>query len=167
MILLPSLICQDFNLMEQVVSISCCHNILASKVNESTGVSDLEPFVVPSLPDQIELTRAQLPTNLNTSLKDFKDLHEKINAFEGAYGVMVNSFVDWDQNMLKGIVRQMETKGVLGRFHFATRQTWARLRGVTSPQLMKTSASSGLTCDLKTLLFMLVLKVFLALYYYN
>ena len=162
MILLPSLICQDFNLMEQVVSISCCHNILASKVNESTGVSDLEPFVVPSLPDQIELTRAQLPTNLNTSLKDFKDLHEKINAFEGAYGVMVNSFVDWDPNMLKGIVRQTETKGVLGRFHFAT-----RLRGLKSPQLMKTSASSGLTFDLKTLLFMLVLKVFLALYYYN
>ena len=145
----------------------CCHNILASKVNESASVSDLEPFVVPGLPDRIELTRAQLPTNLNTSLKDFKDLHEKINAFEGAYGVMVNSFVDWDQNMLKGIVRQMETKGVLGWFHFATRRTWARLRGVTSPQLMITSASSGLTCDLKTLLFMLVLKVFLALYYYN
>uniref|UniRef100_A0A7N2MA07 Uncharacterized protein n=1 Tax=Quercus lobata TaxID=97700 RepID=A0A7N2MA07_QUELO len=62
-----------------------------SLVNESTSVSDLEPFVVPSLPDQIELTRAQLPTNLNTSLKDFKDLHEKINAFEeGGYGVMVN-----------------------------------------------------------------------------
>ena len=114
MILLPSLICQDFNLMEQVVSISCCHNILASKVNESTGVSDLEPFVVPSLPDQIELTRAQLPTNLNTSLKDFKDLHEKINAFEGAYGVMVNSFVDWDQNMLKGYSKTNGDKGCIG-----------------------------------------------------
>lgn len=95
MILLPSLIYQDFYLMEQVVSISSCHNIIASKVNESTSVSDLEPFVVPSLPDQIELTRAELPTNLNTSWKDFKDLHEKINnSEEGAYGVMVNSSVD-------------------------------------------------------------------------
>ena len=70
--------------------------------------------------------------------------------------------------MLKGMVRQMEIDfGVLGRFHFPTRLTWTRLREVTSPQLMKTSASSGLTCDLKTLLFMLVLKVFLVLYYYN
>ena len=51
--------------------------------------------------------------------------------------------------MLKGIVRQMEIEfGVLGRFHFPTRQTWTRLREVTSPQLMKTSASSGLTCEL-------------------
>ena len=81
----------------------CCHNILASKVNESASVSDLEPFVVPGLPDRIELTRAQLPTNLNTSLKDFKDLHEKINASEeGAYGVVVNSFVELEPEYVKG-----------------------------------------------------------------
>ncbi|KAM4090158.1 hypothetical protein ACJW30_09G038400 [Castanea mollissima] len=81
----------------------CCHNILASKVNESASVSDLEPFVVPVLPDRIELTRAQLPTNLNTSLKDFKGLHEKINASEeGAYGVVVNSFVDLEPEYVKG-----------------------------------------------------------------
>ncbi|KAL4605644.1 hypothetical protein ACB092_09G045100 [Castanea dentata] len=81
----------------------CCHNILASKVNESASVSDLEPFVVPGLPDRIELTRAQLPTNLNTSLKDFKDLHEKINASEeGGYGVVVNSFVDLEPEYVKG-----------------------------------------------------------------
>ncbi|KAL4605642.1 hypothetical protein ACB092_09G044900 [Castanea dentata] len=66
----------------------CCHNILASKVNESATVSDLEPFVVPGLPDRIELTRAQI---------------SKINASEeGAYGVVVNSFVDLEPEYVKG-----------------------------------------------------------------
>uniref|UniRef100_A0A2N9GNJ5 Glycosyltransferase n=1 Tax=Fagus sylvatica TaxID=28930 RepID=A0A2N9GNJ5_FAGSY len=69
----------------------CCHNIHVSKVNESTSVLDSEPFVVPGLPDRIEITKAQLPTNLNPSEKDFKDLHEKIRASEeGAYGVVSN-----------------------------------------------------------------------------
>ncbi len=81
----------------------CCHNIHVSKVNESTSVLDSEPFVVPGLPDRIEITKAQLPTNLNSSVKDFKDLHEKIRASEeGAYGVVVNSFDDLELEYVKG-----------------------------------------------------------------
>ena len=81
----------------------CCHNIHVSKVNESTSVLDSEPFVVPGLPDRIEITKAQLPTNLNPSEKDFKDLHEKIRASEeGAYGVVVNSFDALELEYVKG-----------------------------------------------------------------
>ncbi|KAM3689341.1 hypothetical protein ACB098_09G040700 [Castanea mollissima] len=66
----------------------CCHNILASKVSERATVSDLEPFVVPGLPDRIELTRAQI---------------SKTNASEeGAYGVVVDSFVDLEPEYVKG-----------------------------------------------------------------
>ncbi|GAB4856554.1 hypothetical protein Ancab_014471 [Ancistrocladus abbreviatus] len=66
----------------------CTHNILASKVHETA--SELEPFVVPGLPDQIVLTRSQLP---NGVLSSNIGIHAKTNAISlSAFGVVVNSF---------------------------------------------------------------------------
>uniref|UniRef100_A0A5B7AC21 Glycosyltransferase n=1 Tax=Davidia involucrata TaxID=16924 RepID=A0A5B7AC21_DAVIN len=70
-------------------SLLCTHNILSSKVHESAPES--EPFVVPGLPDYIDITRAQLPGAVN--MGDMKDTRNKIRAAElAAYGVVVNTF---------------------------------------------------------------------------
>lgn len=80
----------------------CCHNLHASsKVLESVSGSN-QPFTVPGLPDRIELTKAQLPSSLNPSIKDFRDLHAKIRASgERAYGVVVNSFEELESEYVK------------------------------------------------------------------
>ena len=43
----------------------CTHNLHASKIYES--VSDSEPFLVPEMPDEIELTKSQLPGAFNAA----------------------------------------------------------------------------------------------------
>ncbi|KAK8280633.1 hypothetical protein V6Z11_D09G190400 [Gossypium hirsutum] len=45
-------------------TVTCSHFINLSKIHEKVS-DDLEPFVVPSLPDMIELTKGQLPNDLN------------------------------------------------------------------------------------------------------
>lgn len=72
-------------------SLLCTHNIVESKVFDT--VSESEPFVVPGLPDRIELTRAQLPGAVNIGPSDIKDVRDEIRAKElGAYGVVINTF---------------------------------------------------------------------------
>lgn len=72
-------------------SLVCTHNIVESKVFDT--VSESEPFVVPGLPDRIELTRAQLPGAVNIGPSDIKDVRNEIRAKElAAYGVVVNTF---------------------------------------------------------------------------
>ncbi|KAI6697980.1 hypothetical protein NL676_018099 [Syzygium grande] len=63
-------------------SFVCSRNIMKSKVYEQQP--DLETFVVPGLPDQIELTRAQLPSPFNHGSIYMVDLREEIvvNTFE-------------------------------------------------------------------------------------
>ncbi|KAK2983726.1 hypothetical protein RJ640_024079 [Escallonia rubra] len=74
----------------------CTHNLFISKVHES--VSESEPFVVPGLPDRVELTRAQLPSAFNPGPMNLADFHDKIRAAEvGAYGMVVNSFEQLEQ----------------------------------------------------------------------
>ncbi|XP_024188776.1 UDP-glycosyltransferase 73C4 isoform X2 [Rosa chinensis] len=68
----------------------CTHNIQAHKILDSVSGSD--PFVVPGLPDEIELTSAQLPGHLNPSSDDLRVLHKKIEKAKGAFGIVVNSF---------------------------------------------------------------------------
>ncbi|CAK7329925.1 unnamed protein product [Dovyalis caffra] len=56
--------------------------------------SDSEPFTVPGLPDQIKLTRLQLPTYLKeTTENEFTKLMDQISQSElRSYGVIMNSF---------------------------------------------------------------------------
>ncbi|XP_040995622.1 UDP-glycosyltransferase 73E1-like [Juglans microcarpa x Juglans regia] len=78
----------------------CCHSLHASQVH--VNASDSEFFVVPGLPERIELTKAQLPSGLNPSMQDFKDLHAKIRASEeGAYGIVINSFEELESAYVK------------------------------------------------------------------
>ncbi|KAK2992920.1 hypothetical protein RJ640_024074 [Escallonia rubra] len=77
----------------------CTHNLHVSKIHES--VSDSKPFVVPGLPDRIELTKLQLPGAFNPSVISFTDVRERIRvAAEGAYGVVVNSFEELEPRYL-------------------------------------------------------------------
>ncbi|KAI3942192.1 hypothetical protein MKW98_003791 [Papaver atlanticum] len=71
----------------------CSHNILQSKILESSTLSLSDPFVVPGLPDQIKITKALLPRTLYQSSEDLKDFCCRIREAERtAYGVVVNSF---------------------------------------------------------------------------
>ncbi|KAF7849299.1 hypothetical protein BT93_L1004 [Corymbia citriodora subsp. variegata] len=77
-------------------SFVCSRNIMMSKVYEQQ--SDLETFVVPGLPDQIELTRAQLPSPFNHGSVNLVDLREEIvEAEKASYGWLINSFEDLEK----------------------------------------------------------------------
>ncbi|GKA13246.1 UDP-glycosyltransferase 73C6-like protein [Tanacetum coccineum] len=74
----------------------CNHVLYLSKVHESVGESDL--FVLPGLPDRIELKRSQLPFAFNPGLKDMYEFQQKVQASESeAYGVAINSFEELEK----------------------------------------------------------------------
>lgn len=83
----------------------CTHNLYMSKVHEA--VSGEEKFVVPGLPDRIELRKSQLPGLLNPGTG------QKLNAFReqvkvgeaNAYGIVVNSFEELEGEYVKGYQR--------------------------------------------------------------
>nr|GMD39521.1 UDP-glycosyltransferase 73C3-like [Ipomoea batatas] len=56
-------------------------------------IPETTPFLIPDIPDRIEVTRAQLPGAFNPGTLDMDDVREKIKASEaGAYGYIINSF---------------------------------------------------------------------------
>ncbi|CAM8962807.1 unnamed protein product [Rhodiola kirilowii] len=78
----------------------CTHYIQSSNVHESVG--KFEPFVVPGLPDRVELTRAQLPTALNPGTIDVSNILKEIKEGEDtAFGFLVNSFEELEENYVK------------------------------------------------------------------
>ncbi|XP_050143828.1 UDP-glycosyltransferase 73D1-like [Malus sylvestris] len=87
---------QKFNVPRIVFHGMCCfsllssHNVKACNAHNSV-TSDSEPFVVPGLPQRIEITKAQLPGEFVT-LPDLNDFRDKIQEAElTSYGVVVNS----------------------------------------------------------------------------
>nr|AXH01351.1 UGT73C [Eschenbachia blinii] len=85
---IPRIIFDSMNCFTQM----CNHILYLTKVHES--VEESESFVLPGLPDRIELTRCQLPSVFNApDLKGMSDYSEKIRISElEAYGVVINSF---------------------------------------------------------------------------
>jgi len=76
----------------------CMSNLRISKVQESI-TSESEYFVVPGLPDQVEVTQAQLPGLLTPNLKEFS---ERMAAAEMAsYGVIMNTFEELEPAYIK------------------------------------------------------------------
>ncbi|KAF8395300.1 hypothetical protein HHK36_019243 [Tetracentron sinense] len=76
-------------------SLLCSHSIHLSKVHERV-TSESESFVVPGLPDRIEMTKVQLPASMNP------DVHNQIREAElTAYGVVVNSFNELEPEYVK------------------------------------------------------------------
>ncbi|XP_028783106.1 abscisate beta-glucosyltransferase-like [Neltuma alba] len=66
------------------------HNVTNYGPHEKLG-SDLEPFVVPGLPDPIELTRSQLPPFIKDPSQGFG---RRKKAEENSFGTVTNSFYD-------------------------------------------------------------------------
>ncbi|KAH0666876.1 hypothetical protein KY285_028082 [Solanum tuberosum] len=56
------------------------------------------PFVIPDLPDRIEVTKCQLPGAFNPGTHCIQDIRDKIRAAEiRAYGVVINTFEELEQ----------------------------------------------------------------------
>ncbi|KAK4776598.1 hypothetical protein SAY86_005286 [Trapa natans] len=83
-------------------SLLCTHRIIESKAYETVPEGD--PFVVPGLPDQIELTRAQLPGAVNIGgPSDMKEIRDDIRLKElAAYGVISNTFEELEPAYVEG-----------------------------------------------------------------
>ncbi|MFS8004274.1 putative trans-zeatin O-beta-D-glucosyltransferase [Helianthus anomalus] len=89
---IPRIIFDGMNCLTKM----CNHVLYFSKVHESVGES--ESFVLPGLPDHIELKRSQLPFAFRSSHEAVIDFHGKVRASESeAYGVVVNSFEGLEQ----------------------------------------------------------------------
>ncbi|XVF55565.1 hypothetical protein PTKIN_Ptkin06aG0046100 [Pterospermum kingtungense] len=83
-------------------SFSCNHSLEVSKVHEAVD-SKFEPFLIPGLPHRIELTKAQLPENLNPGSNDnLTNLRDNIRATEVVYdGIVVNTFEELETEYVK------------------------------------------------------------------
>ncbi|KAI3706694.1 hypothetical protein L6452_24612 [Arctium lappa] len=79
------------------------HNLCVSKIHEK--VAELEPFILPGLPDSIVMTKSQLPGLFNpgnsAKAKEMKSVREHIRAAElGAYGTVINSFEELEKRYI-------------------------------------------------------------------
>ncbi|KAF9599012.1 hypothetical protein IFM89_033357 [Coptis chinensis] len=91
-------------------SLFCCHNILHHKPDESI-TSESEPFVIPGLPDQIEITKSRLHGASHKQDTDSNDLWARINDAElTAYGVLINSFYDLEPLYIDGYQKAKQDK---------------------------------------------------------
>ncbi|KAK9079334.1 hypothetical protein SSX86_001005 [Deinandra increscens subsp. villosa] len=89
---IPRILFDGMNCFTQM----CNHVLYLSKVYESVG--EFESFVLPGLPDRIELTRSQLPFAFNPRLKGMSGFNEKLRVSESeAFGVVINSFEESEQ----------------------------------------------------------------------
>ncbi|XP_030492858.2 UDP-glycosyltransferase 73C4 [Cannabis sativa] len=90
---------------------SCAHHLHVSKIHE-TIESESEPFIIPGLPDRVELMKCQLSGAFNPRSEQFLKATCKrvMEAEEGAYGVLVNSFEE-----LEGEYVREYKKNVKGR----------------------------------------------------
>ncbi|KAL7247981.1 hypothetical protein ACSBR2_002810 [Camellia fascicularis] len=82
-------------------SLLCSHNLKVYKVLDDIK-SESEYFVVPGLPDRIELTRAQLPGFNPSPSSALKNVAEQIREAEKvAYGMVINSFEELEIEYVK------------------------------------------------------------------
>ncbi|XP_043705285.1 scopoletin glucosyltransferase-like [Telopea speciosissima] len=72
----------------------CVQDSLSRYKPHANIASDLEAFVVPCVPDQIEMTSSKLPDDLQDP-KNIGELHKSIwNSDERCYGTLMNSFYE-------------------------------------------------------------------------
>ncbi|KAK1553761.1 hypothetical protein Q3G72_003295 [Acer saccharum] len=76
----------------------CWHILRSSKIHENVS-SESEYFIIPGLPDKIEITKAQLPMVMSGALKDFGD--KLLEAEQISYGVIVNTFEELEAGYVK------------------------------------------------------------------
>ncbi|XP_060171633.1 UDP-glycosyltransferase 73C3-like [Lycium barbarum] len=74
----------------------CMHNLYIMK--DQNQIPESGPFVIPDLPDRIEVTKVQLPGAFNPATICMQDIRDKIRAGETrAYGVVINTFEELEQ----------------------------------------------------------------------
>ncbi|PWA75753.1 UDP-glucuronosyl/UDP-glucosyltransferase [Artemisia annua] len=77
----------------------CVLNVISKMLDE---IHESEPFVLLGLPDRIEITKDQLPHELNHSPIAVREHHERVRETESkAYGMVINSFKELEQDYLK------------------------------------------------------------------
>lgn len=80
-------------------SLLCSHNVESHNSHLSV-TSDSDSFLIPGLPQKIEITKAQLPGSF-VPLPDLVDFRNRMREAEiSAYGVVVNSFEELEQGCL-------------------------------------------------------------------
>ncbi|KAL6133167.1 hypothetical protein ACLB2K_065404 [Fragaria x ananassa] len=72
----------------------CLRNVRISNVLASTA-SEVDYFVVPNVPDRIEMNKSQLPAPLTPKMIDFSG--EMIAAEYDSYGTIINTFEELEQ----------------------------------------------------------------------
>ncbi|KAK7245053.1 hypothetical protein RIF29_39884 [Crotalaria pallida] len=78
-------------------SLHCMYVVHASKVLESI-TSESECFTIPGIPDQIQVTKAQLSVQVDNQDNNMKEFREKMfDAEFKSYGVIVNTFEELEQ----------------------------------------------------------------------
>ncbi|KAF7147795.1 hypothetical protein RHSIM_Rhsim03G0088300 [Rhododendron simsii] len=91
-------------------SMLCSHNLKVYNVVDNLK-SESEPFVVPGLPDLIELTKTQLPGFNSRSPTPFKSIADQImEAEKAAYGVVVNTFEELETEYVKEFKKAKDGK---------------------------------------------------------
>ncbi|KAH6798833.1 hypothetical protein C2S51_035317 [Perilla frutescens var. frutescens] len=93
---IPRLVFDGMSCFTQVVT----HNLYTSKIHETVG--ETQPFLVPFLPDEIELTRPQLPGLFNPGPTEVKGYRELVRETEVlAYGMIVNTFEEMENRYVE------------------------------------------------------------------
>ncbi|KAM7531709.1 hypothetical protein LguiB_035119 [Lonicera macranthoides] len=82
-------------------SLLCTHNLLMNRMFDD-NMSESERFVVPGLPDQIELTKAQFPSMVYPKSAGSSDIRVLAREAEkGVFGVVVNTFEELEGDYVK------------------------------------------------------------------
>ncbi|XVE76087.1 hypothetical protein DITRI_Ditri12bG0144800 [Diplodiscus trichospermus] len=85
------------------------HNVKLHQAHLSVA-SDSDPFVVPGLPQKVEITRAQLPGAF-VSLPDLDDVRNKMQEAEmSVYGVVINSFNELEHGCIEEYQKAIKKK---------------------------------------------------------
>lgn len=74
----------------------CAYYSVRTHEPHRSVVSDNEPFLLPGLPDKVEMTRLQLPNYVRERVENemTKMIDESVEAEETSYGVVANSFYE-------------------------------------------------------------------------
>ena len=106
---------QKFNIPRLVFHGMSCFSLLSSyniKLHNShlSCTSDSESFVIPGLPQKIEITKAQLPGAF-VAMPDLDDFRDRMwEAEMSAYGVVVNSFEELEHGCAKEYEKVMNKR---------------------------------------------------------
>ncbi|KAK9124072.1 hypothetical protein Sjap_013674 [Stephania japonica] len=90
-------------------SLLCSHNVLRYNAHERV-TSDSELFMIPGLPQEISITKAQLPGAFVPS-SDLDDIRSKMRQAEAmSYGVVVNSAMELELGFIEEYKRATQKK---------------------------------------------------------